>query len=121
LQEKKVAHNFHQDCGLGVFWDAVVVLATFSIVIFSSILVDCCDVSFLTSSLSKEAILAGTVVVAVDSSDWCTSSSAAAAAALFVSSLLSLISAVFVILWVREPDRGAKEKVLQDMLQAGNK
>ncbi len=39
----------------------------------------------------------------------------------FVSSLLSLSSAVFVILYVREPDRGAKEKVLQDMLQAGNK
>jgi hypothetical protein len=39
----------------------------------------------------------------------------------FVSSLLSLILAVFVILWVREPDRGSKEKVLRDMLQAGNK
>jgi hypothetical protein len=39
----------------------------------------------------------------------------------FVWSLLSLISAVFVILWVREPDRGSKEKVLRDMLQAGNK
>jgi predicted MFS family arabinose efflux permease len=37
-----------------------------------------------------------------------------------VSSLWSLTTALFVLLWVREPVRGAKEKVLQELLQLGN-
>jgi predicted MFS family arabinose efflux permease len=39
----------------------------------------------------------------------------------FVSSLLALTTALLVLLWVREPVRGAKEKVLQDLLKSGNK
>jgi predicted MFS family arabinose efflux permease len=38
----------------------------------------------------------------------------------FVSSLWSLSTALLVLLWVREPVRGAKEKVLQELLQSGN-
>jgi MFS family permease len=38
----------------------------------------------------------------------------------FVSSLWSLTTALLVLLWVREPVRGAKEKVLQELLQSGN-
>jgi predicted MFS family arabinose efflux permease len=37
-----------------------------------------------------------------------------------VSSLWSLTTALLVLLWVREPVRGAKEKVLQELLQLGN-
>ena len=39
----------------------------------------------------------------------------------YVSSLLALSAAIMVGLWVQEPARGAKEKVLQDMLQSGGK
>lgn len=39
----------------------------------------------------------------------------------FASSILSLSTALLVILWVREPERGAKEKALQGLIQSGNK
>jgi hypothetical protein len=39
----------------------------------------------------------------------------------FVSSIVTLISAVMVLVWVREPIRGGKEKVLQDMIKSGAK
>eukprot|EP00934_Nitzschia_sp_Nitz4_P001618 Nitzschia sp. Nitz4//scaffold163_size50693//33218//35374//NITZ4_006991-RA/size50693-processed-gene-0.49-mRNA-1//-1//CDS//3329538040//1618//frame0 len=39
----------------------------------------------------------------------------------WVSSLLCLTTGLFVALWVREPDRGAKEKVLQNLLESGSK
>jgi MFS family permease len=39
----------------------------------------------------------------------------------FASSILSLTTALLVILWVREPVRGAKEKALQGLLTSGNK
>ena len=39
----------------------------------------------------------------------------------YVSAVVTLVTAIFVLIWVKEPQRGAKEKALQDMLQAGNK
>ncbi len=39
----------------------------------------------------------------------------------FASSILSSSTALLVVLWVREPDRGAKEKALQGLIQSGNK
>lgn len=39
----------------------------------------------------------------------------------FASAILSLSTSFLVILWVREPARGAKEKALQGLLQSGNK
>jgi translation initiation factor 4G len=39
----------------------------------------------------------------------------------FASSILSMTTALLVILWVRDPVRGAKEKALQGLLHSGNK
>ena len=38
-----------------------------------------------------------------------------------VSGVLNLVSAIAVAIWVQEPDRGAKEKVLQALIENGNK
>jgi MFS family permease len=40
---------------------------------------------------------------------------------LFASALLQLVTAVMIFLWVAEPVRGAKEKVLQDLFKSGTK
>jgi MFS family permease len=40
---------------------------------------------------------------------------------LFASALLQLISAVMIFLWVAEPVRGGKERVLQDLFKSGTK
>eukprot|EP00538_Stauroneis_constricta_P006473 CAMPEP_0119551606 /NCGR_PEP_ID=MMETSP1352-20130426/4811_1 /TAXON_ID=265584 /ORGANISM="Stauroneis constricta, Strain CCMP1120" /LENGTH=743 /DNA_ID=CAMNT_0007597691 /DNA_START=81 /DNA_END=2312 /DNA_ORIENTATION=- len=39
----------------------------------------------------------------------------------YVSAMISAVAAVFVLLWVREPVRGGKERVLQDMIRSGTK